>query len=115
MTIFHPRVGFEIFTMNAGGTNDPADATVVTVNVGKTLITALPTVGWVNSSGLQPGGIKINDTDPGNWIGIRAQSGADEVRVYLPNGSNFQIEGHASSSGDVVNILKTDATTWIVW
>src|SRR5215831_10111151 len=89
MTIHHPRVGFEILSINAGGTSDPNDATVFTINVGQTFLLPLPTVGWTQASGTPPGGIKLADGEIGHEIQIRGSSNNLDVRIYLPTGDSL--------------------------
>jgi hypothetical protein len=126
MTIHHPRVGFEIVSVTAGGTSDPNDATPVPINVGETLIFGFPAAGWTNS-GQPPGGIMIvGEADVGNRVSLRPGDvlrHAFGVRVYLPPGdslynsagraTNFTI-GDLTSGGDLMRVTKVNATEWIV-
>ena len=127
MTIHHPRVGFEIVSVIAGGTSDPNDATPVPINVGETLIFGFPAAGWTSGSGQYPGGIKIvGEANVGNRVGLRPGDVLRHgfgVRVYLPPGdslyntagmaTNFTI-GDYSPGGDTVHMTKVNATEWIV-
>lgn len=125
MTIYHPRVGFDIVEVNAGGINDPNDATVVPINVGKTFILPSPAVGWLPSSGTWPGGIQLGAAGAGDEISYRIASNNIGVRLYLPAGdslsgsggavTNFTLGAFASYYGQTVRMTKVNATEWAVW
>jgi hypothetical protein len=122
MTIYHPRVGFEVTSVNAGGTTDPLDATAVPLSVGKTLLLVFPPVGWSAGSGLPPGGIAIVGGTAGDEVLLRASdsnSYASGSKVYLPPGETigsatfFTVgAGGGGFVGGVTHIIKISATEW---
>jgi hypothetical protein len=124
MTIFHPRVGFDIQEVNAGGTSDPGDATIVDIAIGRTMIFVSPAVGWSAGSGLPPGTIKLNGASPGDVIDVRAgDAGAAGVNVpiYLPDGDTLRGSATThvsivsqSSAGATLHMAKVSATEWVV-
>ena len=124
MTIYNPRVGFEVISVAAGGTTSPADATPVTINVGRTIILVSPPAGWSAGSGNPPGGIALSGATAGDEIALRAADaafGANGTAVYLPSGdtvfgetvTSFTVGSHAVGNGDLVRLTKVDATNWV--
>lgn len=114
MTIYHPRVGYDIQSVTSAGT-DATSATAITINVGKTLI-------FVTGSG-GPDGVVVPDMDIGNEVELRPVS--NQSRIYLPGGATLKdLSGNtystalyvqALNSGGVgTQLIKTGVSEWRV-
>lgn len=120
MTFLHPRVGIEVISVNGGGTTDPIDAIPFDVNVGRTVIFVSPKVGWSNGSGLAPGGIIMSGASAGDQVSAIAadvNQYGNGVKIYLPSGDTmFETGKNYFNPGtyNLITIMKTDATTWVV-
>jgi hypothetical protein len=112
MTIYHPKVGFDIQSVTSAGT-DAASATVITINVGETLI-------FVTGSG-GPDGVLMPDMDIGNEVELRPVS--NQCRLYLPGGATLKgLDGstitvaiyvQAQSAGGVgTQLIKSNTSEW---
>ncbi len=125
MTIYHPRVGLDVQSVNAGGTNDPNDATIVAISVGRTMLFVSPTVGWSAASGNPPGTVKLVGAGAGDVVDVRAgdaNAAGVNVQIYLPDGDTVRgtptthvaIAGHSSAEG-TMRIEKVSTSEWVVW
>lgn len=126
MTIFNPRVGIDVQSVNAGGTNTLAAATTVTTTVGRTVLGVSPVAGFNPGSGNPPGAIALSGPGAGDEVEFfatdanSANEGAN-VTVFLPSGDSLFVGGATSfvlgsfipSVGGILKLLKISATQWI--
>jgi hypothetical protein len=118
MTIYNPRVGLEVIFVAGGGTSDPADATVVDIHVGSSIVMVSPPAGWSAGSGQPPGGIVFNGASAGDKIALRAGDVAQagfNVRIYLQPGDSLFDNGATSFgiNGGPTSMTKINATQWV--
>ena len=113
MTIYTPRVGFEVLSATATGT-DRASATAVPLALGRSALLLSGTGGVVLSG---EAGAELLVPVPSNPIA--------GIRLYLPLGdsvygtggstTDFTLGAYALNLGNVVQLVKISATEWIVW
>lgn len=115
MTIYHPRVGYDIQSVTSAGT-DASSATQIAISVGKTLIFV------TGSGGLGGDGVLMPDMDVGNEVELRPVT--NQSRIYFPAGATVKgLDGSSvttlyvqalNSGGIGTQLIKTGTSEWHV-